>query len=338
MKIILYSLIIILSSTSLFAQEALNQFLEKRLEDEKELIKRQERLELKKQIKQVNSDFLNEKINSSEADSLKLKYAEETAKRIEQRITVKENEYPIPVQDDGKKMTAEKKEFKSPQREIPYYMDSDIVLAFGLNNLFDPNDLETNENETIKSFFFEGGWSWKTNLIPYKNFLNIRYGFSLQENLYANEKGNIFFKDNDDQTIKRIPFEKSYSPDTQVKLFYTNLVLPIHLEFGSRRYRQLKSFQHGNKTITRYRPRAFIFGVGGYGGLNIFNAQSLNRVNGIGEIIQDINFNDFNYGISGYISFPLLLTLYGKIDTSPLFKNQSESLYNASLGIRFGIN
>ena len=96
--------------------------------------------------------------------------------------------------------------------------------------------------------------------------------------------------------------------------------------------------QKGNKTMTRFRPRGFIFGIGGYAGLNIFNEQRFKRPFESGEIVQEVNFNDFNYGISSYLSFPYLVTIYGKLDTSPLFTNQVEPLYNLSLGIRIGIN
>ena len=338
MKILNYSLLLVFISTGLLAQKAQNQFTEKHLENEKELIERQERLELKKRIKQVNTNFLNEEITSSEADSLKLKYAEESAKRIEERILQKENEYLNPDKGPKENKPIAKVKSKKNKREIPYYMDSDIVLAFGLNNLFDPYDHNNNEYEAGKSFFFEGGWSWKTNLIPYRNFFNIRYGLSLHVNWYSPEKGQIFFTDTDKDIVKLEPLEQYYSEETQVKLVYSNLVFPVHLEFGSRRYRQFKSFQKGNKTMTRFRPRGFIFGIGGYAGLNIFNEQRFKRPFESGEIVQEVNFNDFNYGISSYLSFPYLVTIYGKLDTSPLFTNQVEPLYNLSLGIRIGIN
>ena len=73
-------------------------------------------------------------------------------------------------------------------------------------------------------------------------------------------------------------------------------------------------------------------------GLNVFNEQRFKRPFESGEIVQDLNFNDFNYGISGYLSFHYLVTIYVKLDTSTLFINQISSLHNVSLGIRFGIN
>ena len=73
-------------------------------------------------------------------------------------------------------------------------------------------------------------------------------------------------------------------------------------------------------------------------GLNVFNEQLFKGPFESGEIVQEVNFNDFNYGISSYLSFPYLVTIYGKLDTSPLFTNQVEPLYNLSLGIRIGIN
>jgi hypothetical protein len=73
-------------------------------------------------------------------------------------------------------------------------------------------------------------------------------------------------------------------------------------------------------------------------GLNVFSEQRFKRPFENGEIVQEVNFNDFNYGISGYLSFLYLVTIHVKLETSPLFSNQVELLYNPSLGIRFGIN
>ena len=64
------------------AQEAQNQYLANRLSEERERITQKEREALKQKIKEVNARFSNEEITSVVADSLKLEYAEETAKKI----------------------------------------------------------------------------------------------------------------------------------------------------------------------------------------------------------------------------------------------------------------
>ena len=48
-------------------------------------------------------------------------------------------------------------------------------------------------------------------------------------------------------------------------------------------------------------------------GLNVFNEQRFKRPFESGEIVQEVNFNNFNYGISGYLSFPYLVTIQGKL-------------------------
>ncbi len=56
------------------------------------------------------------------------------------------------------------------------------------------------------------------------------------------------------------------------------------------------------------------------------------------KLKSDLNFNDIVYGVSGYLSLPNVVTLYGKPDLSMLFKNQPFLHHNVSLGIRFDIN
>jgi uncharacterized protein (DUF1778 family) len=338
MKNAYYSLLIMLYSTYLLAQNAQNLYLEKRLKNEKEIIEQQERFALKKRLMEVNEKFLNEIITSSEADSLKLHYAEKSVERIEERIAAKEREYLSAAANIQVNEPTEEVILKSTKREIPYYVDSDIVLAFGLNNLVNPYDEFPMDYETEKSLFFEAGWSWKTNLIPYKNFLNIRYGLSMHVNTYTPLDQKLFFTDYSGYTVQLEPLGDTQASNVQSRLLYSNLVLPIHLELGSRRYQHFESYYQGTRTRTRYRPRGLIFGFGGYGGINVYNKQRLGLVDATRGENQEVHLNNFVYGVSGYLSFPYLLTLYGKVDVSPLFDSQLEPLHSVAIGIRFGIN
>ena len=112
----------------------------------------------------------------------------------------------------------------------------------------------------------------------------------------------------------------------------------IHFELGSNS-KQIKTYtKDGSYVQQTYHRNYFIVGGGAYAGFNIHNIQRIKAEGYKNKIKNDLNFNDLVYGVSGYISFPRMLTLYAKADLSPLFKDQYYLRNNISLGIRFDIN
>ena len=336
-----FTLFAVFAITALVAQEAQNQYLANRLSEERERITQKEREALKQKIKEVNARFSNEEITSVVADSLKLEYAEETAKKIEEKYLEREAElYQNLKSEESQLNTSEKETYVNSRNNIseyPFHVNNDLVLAFGLNSLMDDYEPFQEDYEFTKSLFLELGWSWKTNLIPYRDFLNLRYGISYQINSFSPKKDQFFYTDEDD-IVTLGERASDIDGDKSIKLIYTNLVLPIHLEFGSKRYRYVRTLNNGNTSFSRFNRNAFIFGVGVYGGFNLNDIQRVRYFDRKDELYENLNLSNFVYGFSGYVSIPYLMTLYAKIDRSPLFKNQPESLYNVSLGIRFGIN
>ena len=325
-------------SLSSFAQQAREQYLKEQFSDQKELIQQNARQRLKSKIKEVNESLLTQGISETEADSLKLKYAEETALEIEQELLELETVY---YQDT----TIDKKESESSEsspisyytrrnREHRNYVSNDLVFAVGLNNLLEENtDLENTPYEFVKSYFVELGWSWKTNLIPNSGLVNLRYGFSFQFNSLRPKDNGIFTSTAGD--IQRIPYDR---PIVRNQLQYTNFVIPVHIELGSNR-KQFTSYSSDGSVVSRsYHRNSIILGAGAYGGFNFHNVQRIKGENFKEKIENNLNFNDLIYGVSGYISLPRVLTLYAKADLSPLFKNQSYLQNNISLGIRLDID
>ena len=334
----LFSFLLFLSFLTSSAQEARNQYLNERLAKEKQTILEKEREQLKLQIKEINEQLIQEKITTFEADSLKLLYAEQTAKEIEEKYLAKETE----LYQEEKKPNFETTNSKNTETRISYikrrrdthYLQSDLVFTLGLNQLLEENILlEDTRFEFIKSWFAEVGWSWKTNIIPNSGLLNLRYGVSIQINSLSPKDNQVFYDDNGQVELK--PFNTELNRN---KLIYSNLVFPIHLELGSRRKHFSGFNQNGSYIKNTHNSNAIIIGAGFYGGFNIQSKLKLKGPEIKEKVDPNLNFNDLIYGVSGYVSLPKLFTLYGKIDLSTLFKEQAYLQHNISLGFRFDID
>ena len=324
---------------STLAQDAENQYLINLLKQKKEEIHNEERELLKLKIKEVNEQLYKETISQETADSLKLLYAKETAKSIEEKqLNAETDIFQKKIDTNSKHLFSveiqKNYDYDYSRIENRYLRTSDLVLAFGLNHLIDENHLlEETPYEYLKLWFAEIGWALKTKLIPNFGFVNLRYGFSFQINKLRPKNDQIFY--NNDGIIELKPYGSELKRNN---LIYTNLVFPIHLELGSRTQKYTVYNQNGNYKRYRHNRSSLIVGAGVYGGFNIQNSLKIKVENHVEKLKSDLNFNDIVYGVSGYLSLPNVVTLYGKADLSMLFKNQPFLHHNVSLGIRFDIN
>ena len=87
----IYFLLFLFIGSIIIAQDAENQYLNKRLAEEIKQIEEQERNQLKEKIKEINDRYSNDEITQVVADSLKLAFAEQTAEQIETRTLEKKN-------------------------------------------------------------------------------------------------------------------------------------------------------------------------------------------------------------------------------------------------------
>ena len=121
----------------------------------------------------------------------------------------------------------------------------------------------------------------------------------------------------------------------KAKLRTTNLVFPLHFEFGPS-----KKIERDN--YYRYSTRnRFKLGVGGYVGFNLATLQKL-KYSMDGRDIKDkfkggYNTSEFVYGLSGYIAL-YDVAVYVKYDLSPIFKEQAIEQNNISVGLRFDMD
>lgn len=324
-----------------------------RLKELKKTIENEEREFLKSEVEIINTRLDKEEITEREAEELKREMAKKRALNIENRIAIIDNKIALLRRNDETKYhyddddgfiirigsgedTSEKfiylgdKKYDKP-RKYDRRTSSDLVLAFGLNNaIVEGEGLDDSPYKFGGSRFFEIGWAWKTRVFKNSNALRLKYGYSFMINGLKPTDNMYFVEDGDITTLEEFPVDLKKS-----KLSITNLVFPLHFEFGP-------SKKIEKKTYFRYSTNnQFKVGIGGYAGFNIGTRQKLKYTED-GERVKDKIKRDFNtrnlvYGLSAYVAFDEV-ALYAKYDLSPIFKDQVVEQNNISLGVRFDMD
>ncbi len=358
MQIITKYLILIILSLSvqlISAQEGSNTSKKEdieNLENLKESIKKEERELLKAKIEAINRRLDTQEISKSEADSLKKEAAKKHALNIENRIAIIDNKIALLERNEDRSISRddddstfrlsigkgneEGKSFyfgrkKHRVRRYDRRTSSDLVLAFGLNNaIVEGSNLDSSPYKIGGSRFFEIGWAWKTRVFNNSNFLRLKYGYSFQINGLKPKDNMYFVQQGDEIILEEFQYDLKKS-----KLSITNLVFPVHFEFGpSKRIDRDDYFRYSTHN-------KFKIGVGGYAGFNIGTRQKL-KYTADGEKIKDKMKRNYNasslvYGLSGYIAVDDV-ALYVKYDLSPIFEDQTIKQNNISVGIRFDMD
>jgi len=221
--------------------------------------------------------------------------------------------------------------YKNKPKKYDLRTSSDFVMAFGLNNvIIEGQSFDDSPYKFGGSRFFEIGWAWKTRVFKESNFMRIKYGYSFQMNGLKPTDNQYFVQQGNQTVLEEFPENLKKS-----KLTITNLVFPIHFEFGP-------SKKIEKDTYFRYSTNnQFKIGLGGYGGFNIGARQKL-KYEIDGERVKEKQKRGFNttnlvYGVSGYIALDDV-ALYVKYDLSPIFKNQLVDQNNISIGLRFDMD
>ena len=319
-----------------------------KLKEAKEAIANEEREFLKQEVEVINQRLDRGEITSSEAEALKKEAALKHAANIEDRIAIidakisllKRNPETDLVGDDNNSMSISigSKGFfidlADKKREPPKYdirTTNKLLFAIGFNNAVgDGQDLSNSPYEIGGSGFVELGWVWETRLAKNSNFARINYGFSFQWNK-LNVKDNLYFVQNGNETtLEEFPVDLRKS-----QLRVTNLVVPIHFEFGPSKMRDYSD------RIRYTTDNQFKIGIGGYGGLRLATQQKL-RYKEEGDFVKsktrrNFNASNFVYGLSAYIGVGDI-SLYAKYDLNPLFNDQQFDQHNVSLGLRLDLD
>jgi hypothetical protein len=320
------------------------------LKEAKESIKTEERELLKTEVVAINQRLDNQEISQTEAESLKKEAANKHALNIENRLAIIDNKIAllerneaIYSDDDGVTIrigtgdnTSDdfifigSKKYDKP-RKYDKRTTSDLVFAIGFNNaLINNQKLDDSPYELAGSGFVELGWAWKTRLMKNSNAIRLKYGFSFMWNK-LDIKDNKYFVNNEGEiALEDFPLNLK-----KAKFRTTNLVFPVHFEFGpSKKIERESHFRYSTRN-------KFKIGLGGYAGFNIGTLQKL-KYNIDGKDVKDkikggYNTTDFVYGLSGYIAIGDV-AIYMKYDLSPIFKNQVIEQNNISFGVRFDMD
>ena len=316
------------------------------LEKVKETIKTEERDFLKKEVEAINLRLEKGEITKSEAETLKMNAAKIAALNIENRIAIVNNKIALLKRNDyGLSRTGKDHKFGVVINNRPYTISekknktkkydkrttSDLVIAFGLNNVITEGEsLGDSPYKFGGSRFFEIGWAWKTRVFENANFVRFKYGYSFQIN-GLKPMDNQYFVQQEGQTVLA-EFDSNLKKS---KLSITNLVFPMHFEFGpSRKIEKEDYFRYSTRNKLK-------IGIGAYGGFNIGTRQKLKySIDGQKQkdkIKGGLNSTNLVYGLSSYVAIGGT-ALYFKYDLSPIFKDQLVDQNNISIGVRFDMD
>ena len=326
------------------------------LEEDRTKIEEQEKSILKLKISKINKRLDSKEITAEEAENLKKEAAKTAALNIEnrreiidQKITLLQRNgydaYQYKRVDEGNRLILRIGGDESTSESFIYVGDraddkprkydrrttEDIVFAFGFNNaLIDGQDLEDSPYKLGGSGFIELGYAWKTRIFENTNFWRLKYGFSMQWNKLKIKDNNYLVNTDGNISLQEYPIDAD-----KIKFRTTNLVIPMHLEFGpSKKIEKEDYFRYS--TFKKLKV-----GLGGYAGLNIGNMQKI-KYKEDGEREKDkqrdqLEVSEFIYGLSGYVALGNV-ALYVKYDLNPLFKNQVVDQNNISVGLRFAMD
>ncbi|WP_296382818.1 hypothetical protein [Winogradskyella sp.] len=320
------------------------------LQEDKAKIEQQERDVLKLKISKINKKLDAKKITAEEAEDLKKEAAKTAVFNIENRTAIinskiallqrngydswqyrrdEDDRASISIGSNGLHLNFSTKK-KKPKYDIR--TSNKMLFALGFNNTIgDGQNLDDSPYKLGGSGFVELGWVWQTRLLKESNFARLNYGLSFQWNKLNIKKNQYFVQDGDETMLQEFPLNLK-----KAKFRVTNLVIPVHFEFGPSKKRDFKD------RLRYSTDEHFKIGLGGYGGVRIASQQKLiyededgNRVKN--KERRNFNTSNFVYGLSGYIGVGDL-SIYAKYDLSPLFKDQAFEQNNISLGLRWDLD
>jgi len=177
------------------------------------------------------------------------------------------------------------------------------------------------------SGIFEVDLEFHTRLNKDNDNMRFVYGLGLRTTILRVNDNQAFFTQDKVTTLEPIGFDVDRSTFSQ-----SSLVVPLHLEFGSR---DVKTYRDDLKRY--HQDDAFIFGVGGYVGLVTTSSQAI-KFDREGRDVtvnttNDYEVNNFTYGLSAYAGYDdaQIFIQYGLndiLDGSPLKQKY------VSIGIR----
>jgi hypothetical protein len=318
------------------------------LKTDRDKIVDEEKGVLKDKISIINKRLDKKEISAETAENLKKEAAKIAALNIETRTEIingkiallERNGYDayqfsshsdrarIAIGTSGINIDFGKAKDSTKKRKYDLRTYGENVSAIGFNNtLMDGRGLDDSPYKLGGSGFIEWGYSLNTRIFENTNFWRLKYGFSFQWNKLNIQDNQFFVNTDGDIILEDFPLEYK-----KAKFRTTNLVIPVHIEFGPSKRIEKKNYFRYSKT------KQLKFGLGGYAGLNLGSMQKI-KYKEDGNRIKNkqrggFEVSPFVYGLSGYVGIGEV-ALYVKYDLNPLFKDQAIAQNNISFGIRF---
>jgi len=315
------------------------------LEQRREAILVEEKKALKKKVVEISKKQENGEITFEQANQLKKEAAEFHALNIENKLAIIDNSLALLKRNNkeetkntsskvllnlgdengGLNFNTQRRRYKEDIRP-----SSNLVVAFGLNNaIIEGQSLDESPYKIGGSRFFEIGWAWNTRVFKNTNAVRFKYGLSFQYNGFKAKDNMYFVVDGNKTMLEAFPENLNKS-----KFRMTNLVFPIHFEFGpSKKIENEHNFRYSTYKKIK-------FGIGGYAGFNLGNLQKLKYKNDGGKVREKsrkgFNTNNFVYGMSAYVGKDET-SFYVKYDLNSMFKSPNVAHNNISVGVRFDL-
>lgn len=207
--------------------------------------------------------------------------------------------------------------------------NSDLVFAFGFNNLIATGErIKSREDldfELFKSRFFEIGKVWRTDFSE-NGLMRLSYGFNFQFNGLTSKQNNYIVANEGYNQIVEHDYKLIKS-----KFRTDNLIFPVHLEIG--RAKKIERLNTSHYSLYE----SLRFGFGAYAGFNLGSRQkliyNLDTNRNKKTLKSDYNVSDFIYGLSFYAGKGGT-QFYAKYDLTSTFDKGTIYGNNLSLGVR----
>lgn len=202
------------------------------------------------------------------------------------------------------------------------------VFAIGWNQALGDNNGIGDDYRFWGSGIWEFGLELSTQLSPNDDLFRFNYGLALQWQTLRVNNNRQFVTLNDVTSLQPVGFDVDKSKFEQF-----TLIAPFHLEIG----RGEKKVYENDVTRIDYES-SFVFGIGGYVGVNGTTSQLL-KFEREGRDVTNRLFNDFEtedfvYGLSAYAGLGSA-QIFVKYGLNSIFKDSPIDQQYASIGFRF---
>jgi len=319
------------------------------LEQEKTNIADTEKFNLKKELEKITEHLDKGEITAEKAQSLKEEAAKNAAIIIDNKTAIIDGQIELlkrdvkysftpyagayfeigfgnSYDDSGSFLLGINYNTQNKKKKYDKRTYSDMIFGFGWNNTVGDDQTIGDSYHFGKSTYAEVGFALRTRLLKNSNKVRLAYGISLQGNTLSPKNNKYFVNDNGTTVLQKFPNQLKRND-----LFISNLIVPVHFEFGP-------SKKHEYKDYFRYDTTdQFKVGIGGFAGVNLWATQRLKyKDNGeriMDRMRRDFNVNPFVYGLSGYVGFGPL-ALFARYELNTVFKNSTYQDHNLAFGFR----